>query len=114
MSLEVDESLRGFPSAKIMNVALTVNELATNAIKHAFEESKTGYVRVSLRQHGAHQVFVIVDDDGLPFPDDDGTAKRRGLGLDIAKRLIAGIGGILIVPRDGSKAFELRIPLEAA
>lgn len=115
VSLEVDQSLREFPSAKIMNVALTVNELATNAIKHAFEENKSGFVRVSIRQHDAHQVSVIVDDDGLPFPElTDGTAKRRGLGLDIAKRLIAGIGGMLALPVDGSKAFELCIPLQAS
>ena len=115
VALEVDESPRDVPPAKAMSVALTVNELATNAIKHAFKEGKTGFIRVSLRRESEHQITVVVDDDGLPFPEiADGGVKRKGLGLDIAKRLIASIGGLLIVPTDGSKAFQLRIPIEAA
>lgn len=35
-------------SPNIVAVTLAVNELATNAIKHAFRERKTGYIRASL------------------------------------------------------------------
>ena len=115
VSLEVGDSAQGISSSKITAVALAVNELATNAIKHAFEEGKSGHVRVSLRQHGAHQIVVIVDDDGLPFPEiTDGGATRSGLGLGLVKRLIASTGGLIIVPTDGSKIFELRIPIDTA
>lgn len=108
VTLTVGESPTGLTSSQIMTVALAVNELATNAIKHAFEEGKTGYVRVSLRQND-HEVVVIVDDDGLPFPEAT-AGKGSGLGLGLVARLILSVGGDLIMPTHGAKIFELRIP----
>lgn len=109
VSLDVGQAPPDLASSDIMAVALTVNELATNAIKHAFEEGKSGYVRVTLRRHDDQLLTVLVDDDGLPFPELGG-GKGSGLGLGLVKRLIASTGGILIMPVDGSKLFELRIP----
>ncbi len=115
VSLDVAQSPRGLSASTIMAVALAVNELATNAIKHAFEEGKSGYVRVSLRQNGDRHAVIIVDDDGLPFPElANGGAPGTGLGLGLVKRLIASAGGLILVPTDGSKVFELRIPLPEA
>lgn len=93
----------------ITTVALVVNELATNAIKHAFEEGKPGHVKVSVVENGGHDVTILVDDDGIPFPD----SKGEGLGLGLAKRLMASIGGMLIPPRSGTKIFELRVPVKS-
>ena len=53
----------------------------------------------------------MVDDDGLPFPDAEHPSKD-GLGLGLAKRLMASIGGLFIPPRPGAKIFELRVPTE--
>lgn len=115
VSLDAAESPQGLSASKIMTVALAVNELATNAIKHAFEEGKSGYVHVSVRRHDDRQIVVLVDDDGLPFPDSGGgDGKGTGLGLGLVKRLVASAGGLLITPADGSKIFELRIPVETA
>ena len=113
VSLEIGDSPRACPPTKVMNVALTVNELATNAIKHAFQEGKAGSVKISMRRHDDHHLAVVVDDDGLPFPEvSNGAGIGSGLGLGLAKRLIAASGGLVILPPPGSKAFELRIPVE--
>ncbi len=68
VSLEVSHSPQGLSPSKIIAVTLAVNELATNAIKHAFEKKKFGYVRVALRPPTSGQLIMLVDDDGLPFP----------------------------------------------
>ena len=101
--------MHGLSATQITTLALVVNELATNAIKHAFEEGKAGHVRVSIRRDGARDVTVIVDDDGLPFPE---AASGEGLGMGLAKRLMASIGGLLILPPAASKTFELRVPVQ--
>ena len=89
-----------------------MNELATNAIKHAFEEGKSGHIRVTISRNDSRDVIIIVDDDGLPFPDANGNGE--GLGLGLAKRLMASIGGLLIMPPKGLKVFELRLSVEGA
>jgi two-component sensor histidine kinase len=91
------------------DLALVVNELATNAIKHAYEDDKSGYISVTQSTNGNGGVTVLVDDDGLPFPDPKNPS-RDGLGLEIARRLMAAIGGLFIPPTAGSKIFELRLP----
>lgn len=109
VSLEAEHEVHGLAPGQITTLALVVNELTTNAIKHAFEEGREGHIHVSISTHGARGVTVIVDDDGLPFPEPFGAG--GGLGMDLAKRLMVSIGGMLIPPPPGTKAFELRVPL---
>lgn len=110
ISLEAANEVHGLSAAQITTLALVVNELTTNAIKHAFEEGKSGRIRVSISRNGGRDLTVIVDDDGVPFPKASGSGE--GLGIELAKRLMASIGGLFIPPQPGSKAFELRVPLE--
>jgi two-component sensor histidine kinase len=106
ISLEVVHDGQSLPANHITTVTLVVNELATNAIKHAFEEEgKAGHIRVTITAQCGETV-ILVDDDGLPFPEPGG----NGLGMGIAKRLMASIGGLFIPPAPGTKLFELRVP----
>lgn len=86
--------------------------MATNAIKHAFEKEKAGHISISMRQNGAHEAIIIVDDDGLPFPEAS-SSKDGGMGLGLVKRLVASLNGLLIPPVSGKKCFEIRMPVPA-
>ena len=107
LTMDAEPGADGLSPRQVTTVALAVNELATNAIKHAFAEGKGGRVAVSARRTAA-EVVIMVDDDGLPFPELD---RSRGGGLELVKRLVASIGGLVIPPPPGAKRFELRIPL---
>ncbi|WP_121114351.1 sensor histidine kinase [Croceibacterium ferulae] len=109
ISLQAFQEVEGLHATQITTLALVVNELATNAIKHAFEDGVEGYVHVSVDRHGSRDVVITVDDDGLPFPEAGGGS--GGLGIDLVKRLMASIGGLFIPPPAGRKTFELRVPL---
>jgi two-component sensor histidine kinase len=98
--------VQDLPANHITTIALVVNELATNAIKHAFEEGTSGHIGVRIFEDTSGDVVVLVDDDGLPFRVPGG----NGLGMGIAKRLMASIGGLFIPPPSGAKVFELRVP----
>lgn len=110
ISLHAGEGACSLSETDVATVALVVNELATNAIKHAFAEARRGHVWISISPQTARGVTVVVDDDGSAFPDVIGS----GLGMGLVKRLMASIGGLFIPPAPGSKLFELRVPLAAS
>jgi len=110
ISLEASHSADELPPTHIITLALVVNELITNAIKHAFQEGKSGTIKVSIKKNGADDVAIVVDDDGLPFPD--AASSNEGLGMGLVRRLMVSIGGLFIPPASGSKAFELRVPVK--
>ena len=109
MQVEHDE-VQDLAPDHITTLALVVNELATNAIKHAFEEGKSGHISISVRRDGERQAVITVDDDGLPFPEAD-NAKEGGMGLGLVKRLVASADSVFIQPTAGSKRFEIRVPV---
>jgi hypothetical protein len=81
-----------------------VKELVANAIKHAFEEGKAGAFRVSA-SGDEDQVTVIVDADGLSFPE-PGSNDR---GMSLAKRLMASVDELLLPSEAGSKRFDPQV-----
>lgn len=110
ISLTVERPASGLSAERITTLALVVNELMTNAIKHAFEADAAGYIAVTVGRGAGGDVTVKVDDDGLPFSDQP--ANGGGLGLGLAKRLMASIDGLLIAPVGPGKVFELRVPAD--
>ena len=108
LSLAADGAAGGLSAHQITTLALVVNELATNAIKHAFAAGVGGSITIAVRDNAAGDVVVTVDDDGIPFPDPAG--RSDGLGLGLSRRLTASIGGLFIAPPPGGKVFELRVP----
>ena len=49
--MEIDDL--ALPVDKAIPCGLILNELITNALKHAFPDERTGHLRVELRPHGA-------------------------------------------------------------
>jgi two-component sensor histidine kinase len=107
LSLEIGEGCDDLDPTRTAAVALAVNELATNAIKHAFDDERGGHIRISARCEG-DSVVVTVDDDGLPLPEAELSA--GGLGLGLIRRVIASRGGALHLPSSSSKTFAIMMP----
>ena len=98
---------------KTLGIALCVNELVTNAIKHAFgrEGSRTSgaEVKVSVEARPEAALTVIVEDSGSPITGPlRATGDGRHQGLDLVSRLAAANGGLMIWPDGESKKFEIR------
>lgn len=113
ISMHIEHDVQALSPDHVATLALVVNELATNAIKHAFEEGKAGHIRISVRRCGERHAAILVDDDGLPFPATD-DARSDGLGLSLVRRLVASADGVFIRHGAGSKCFEIRVPVQAA
>jgi len=109
ITLTTEDEADGLTADQVATLALVVNELATNAIKHAFEEGKAGHVSIVVQRNDSGGIIIVVDDDGLPIPEAT-DAKGGGIGLGLVRRLVASIDGRLIVPTGRSKSFEIRVP----
>ena len=67
-----------------------MNELITNAFKHAFNNTKNGVIEISLLENNEH-VFLTVKDNGSGF--DKTVVSKYSIGIDILKGLVIQISG---------------------
>lgn len=74
------------PSDKASSVALIVNELVQNCIKHAFASKKTGSIDISVHSH-KQMAFITVADNGQGITENRSTSKKSSLGLQLVKML---------------------------
>ena len=81
--IETDVDEIDVPSAAASALGLVINEIVTNAIKHAFADGRSGTLSVSAKRHGA-QAIIIVRDDGPGMAID---APTDGLGRVLIARL---------------------------
>jgi PAS domain S-box-containing protein len=71
------------PAEKAAPVALMLNELVTNALKHAFD-GRPGTLDVAVRRNG-HDFFITVADDGAGMAD--GALAKRSFGRTLVETL---------------------------
>ncbi|MEW5960942.1 MAG: histidine kinase dimerization/phosphoacceptor domain -containing protein [Chloroflexota bacterium] len=72
---------------------LILNELVTNALKHAFPNGQSGEIRVELRAVNAGQYQLVVADNGLGFPAGINRGTASGLGLQLVNTLVKQLEG---------------------
>uniref|UniRef100_B8DRT0 histidine kinase n=1 Tax=Nitratidesulfovibrio vulgaris (strain DSM 19637 / Miyazaki F) TaxID=883 RepID=B8DRT0_NITV9 len=84
------------PVSAAIPCGLILNELVTNAIKHAFPGRDAGRIAIAARRHG-RQVEVRVSDDGVGLPEGFDPAGGATLGMQLVGSLVAQLGGRLEV-----------------
>ena len=86
---------------------LILNELFTNALKHAFLGRNTGEVFISLYKDINEKVCLSVCDNGIGLPPDLDWEHSRSLGLRIVKTLVRQLHGVVEVIRDKGTQFTI-------
>lgn len=91
---------------------LTVNELMTNALKHAFPAGRSGELRVNLQADDDGRVHLGVSDDGVGLPPDFVEKQRHSLGLQLVSDLVKQLNATLEI--GPGAAFTVRFYRRAA
>ncbi len=86
---------------------LIVNELVSNALKHAFPDGRAGRVCVELRPFRDEQHVLVVGDDGVGLPADLDHRRANSLGLQLVDDLTQQLHGHVMVNRDGGTTFTI-------
>jgi two-component sensor histidine kinase len=86
---------------------LIVNELVSNALKHAFPEARAGELHIDLRPVEGNGYALEVEDDGVGLPEGLDFRKTETLGMQIVNTLVEQISGRLTLDRQRGTAFRL-------
>ena len=96
------------------SLAILINELTTNSIKHAFREKRSGsiLVQISLENEDDRQVKIIFSDDGPGWPAEVLDGERSGVGVRLMRLLVRGpLIDDLAFYNDGGAVAEVQFRL---
>lgn len=94
-------------------LALILNELLSNALKHAFPDRRTGSIQVGVKSKGAESVLRVADDGvGLPTGTPIGVSSSS-LGLQLVRVLVEQLCGRLEVHSPPGTTYAITFPSKA-
>lgn len=110
VQLEVAADPVTAPLEEAVALGLIVNELVTNAAKHAYPPPAHGVIRVTL-SNSASGLALSVRDDGRGLRQDD---TPSGIGMRLVRSLVQQCRGELVVENEGGASFTVRLPQHGA
>gem|GEM_PF-6928941 len=98
------------PSEIAVSLGIVVNELLTNALKHAFRGKVLGTIRVGLSRANG-MIAILISDDGIGCATDILERERRSMGLRIVQSLIQDqLKGEIRLSCDAGTEWHITIP----
>jgi PAS domain S-box-containing protein len=113
------------PLNQAIPCGLIVNELISNALKHAFPDDRTGEITVESRLGSNQEILLSVSDDGIGLSQEvrpgGGTGADTGaeygdgpgLGLTLVGLLASQLHGQVAIQPAGPTRFDLTFPIAA-
>ena len=97
------------PYNKASSIALVINELLSNCIKHAFEGKMQGVIDVVCTS-GSQRILLSIHDNGVGICSAE-SAKDSGLGINIVKSIIQNdFGGEIEFVSDKGTKVNISLP----
>ena len=90
---------------------LMVNEIVSNALKHAFPEGVGGIIAIKLKNTG-NKVLLRISDDGQGIPDYVLNGESHTLGFQLIETLVEQLKGKLVVENDFGTSFDFSFELQ--
>lgn len=89
---------------------LIVNEVATNAFKHAFPDGGPGIVSVSMRQRNDGLIELLIRDNGVGYAPGRVSAPQESFGTRLVEMLVSQLEGRVYVTHQDGTEFRLLFP----
>ena len=86
---------------------LIINELISNALKHAFVDGREGEICVLMQQLADQQVKLIVRDNGVGLPEGVDYMNTGSLGLQLVTMLVQQLDGTIEIRNNVGAEFEI-------
>ncbi|MEP0885775.1 PAS domain S-box protein [Trichocoleus sp. ST-U3] len=99
---------------------LIINELVSNALKHAFYGKTSGTIWVEFNcvsatelQSGANQFVLVVGNDGIELQESTIFSRGSSLGWQLVRILVAQLEGQLEIELDQGTVFKIRFSTQS-
>jgi len=96
-----------FDLDRAVAVGLIINELVSNALKHAFPNGRGGQVEVRLELREEGRCCLSVCDDGVGLPAGLTVEQADTMGLQLMRMLTEQLHGTLEITREGGTTFSI-------
>jgi two-component sensor histidine kinase len=97
---------------KAIPCGLILNELISNALKHAFHGDRHGKLQIIIRETKNTEIEIVVLDNGLGLPDNVNIHQPRSAGLHLVNGLVKNqLDGQIEIKRDAGTEFRIKFPL---
>ncbi len=107
INLNIDSILLNIDVA--IPCGLLVNELVSNAFKHAFPNNRKGKIYIDMHRVSEEEMILKVKDDGVGLPEDFDLEKTETLGMEIINTLINQFEGELNYINDNGAEFIVKL-----
>ncbi len=105
LTFNIDDIPLGITEA--IPCGLIINELVSNALKHAFPKGKAGEISIQLLRTGANRITLTVSDNGIGFPEQIDFRRSPSLGLTLVNSLVEQLGGTIELERREGTSFTI-------
>ena len=113
-AISVDVPRLAVRASMAVNIGILVNELVTNALRHAYPENRSGLISVGASIEET-RLRLWVSDDGKGLESDFDPYGTHGLGMRLVMSLPRSLGGeTRWRSRPGETTFEIVVPLASA
>ncbi len=106
--IESDADHVCMPIDRAIPCGLIVNELVTNALKHAFPDHRSGWVRVQLKTPEPGKLILSIADNGIGIPESLDFDALTSLGVQLIHILSEQLHADLEIQRRNPTRFTLR------
>lgn len=107
ITIEMDVEEQHLDVDRAIPLGLLLNEIVSNALKHAFPDGREGTIQLTGREEPSGHFRVSVWDDGVGIPDEVDSERATTLGLKLITNLARQLGAELTMDRTSGTRFEL-------
>ena len=105
LKLKMEEVQLGINEA--IPLGLILNELVSNALKHAFPRGREGEIRVGLALVDEGLIRLSVRDNGIGLPGEVDFHKAESMGFQVVSALVQQLGGSIELDREVGTEFRI-------
>lgn len=107
LELRSDVSQRMMSLDTAIICGLIVNELVTNAIKHAFNGKSQGVISIRLHEKNGQMNVLEVADDGVSLPESISPGVSESFGMQLIDVFVKQLNGSISIFREKGTTFRI-------